>query len=170
MERLKRLGQVKGFRHTVETKSKISATMKGRAPLAIHIKRNCPTCGILMGAGNLGRHAPICAALVATGPFVGATVKEMKIARRRLKPYGITPEDYTKKWNAQGGVCNICGGDNEIRALAVDHCHTTGRIRGLLCDTCNVMLGCAKDKPALLLRAAQYLEHCDVAQFDPWKD
>lgn len=171
-------GQKVGFRHSEEAKLQIAATLAGRAPLAIHVKRNCPTCGVAMGAGNMGRHAPVCAKKAAEGLFPEKTVFEMKQLRRKLRPYGITPEDYGNMRAEQGGVCNICGGDNERRALAVDHCHATSRVRGLLCDDCNRLLGCASDRIAVVLRAAQYLrengifepEGCDSPEFDPWKD
>jgi hypothetical protein len=171
-------GQRIGFRHSEASKAKISATLSGRAPLAIHIKRECPTCGVMMGAGNLGRHAPACAAKAASGMFPGKTVKDMKSLRRRLRVYGITPEDCAALWAKQGGVCNICGGDNARRALAVDHDHDTGAVRGLLCDDCNRLLGCAGDRIAILRRAIAYLEKngsvepesCECPEFDPWKD
>ena len=56
--------------------------------------------------------------------------------------YGITLEDYDAMLVAQGGGCALCQRfPNEGRRLAVDHDHETGRIRGLLCNPCNVMLG-----------------------------
>lgn len=171
-------GQKVGFRHTCDTKKQIAATMKGRAPLAIHIKRTRLTCGVEMGAGNMGRHAPICAAKASTGLFPEKTVAQMKAMRRKLRIYGITPVQYADLWAFQGGVCAICGGDNVSRALAIDHNHRTGEVRGLLCADCNLMLGYAKDKIEILSRAAQYLtehgevepESTDTPEFDPWKD
>jgi hypothetical protein len=81
-------------------------------------------------------------------------------ARRRhlLVTYGITQEQYDTMFEAQGGVCAICGGKRRY-LLAVDHCHKTGRVRGLLCKLCNGrILTAAKDDPAILRRAADYLE------------
>ena len=45
-----------------------------------------------------------------------------------------------------------------IKRLAVDHCHKTGKIRGLLCSTCNLMIGNAYDNPEILRSGANYLE------------
>lgn len=63
-------------------------------------------------------------------------------------------------------ICSICGATESGRKgkkirLAVDHCHTTGRIRGLLCHRCNVLLGLAKDDLGILKSAAGYLEGAD---------
>ena len=58
---------------------------------------------------------------------------------------------------AQDGKCAICGKEPEDRRLAMDHCHATGRIRGLLCMHCNVGLGMFKDKKELLEQAIAYL-------------
>jgi len=57
--------------------------------------------------------------------------------------YGITPKDYDYMLDKQGGMCAICGEHNSKlkRMLFVDHCHKTGKVRGLLCDTCNKFLG-----------------------------
>jgi hypothetical protein len=56
--------------------------------------------------------------------------------------YGITLEQYNLMLSDQGGTCAICGvPPGEKRALAVDHCHKTGRVRALLCASCNVRLG-----------------------------
>ncbi|WP_308345211.1 endonuclease VII domain-containing protein [Streptomyces sp. ISL-94] len=56
---------------------------------------------------------------------------------------------------AQDGVCCVC-----LRAPAVhvDHCHSTGRVRGVLCLNCNVGIGLLKDNPDCMRRAAEYLE------------
>ena len=76
----------------------------------------------------------------------------------RIK-YGITTDKYDELLSAQGGGCAICGGtDNpDATSLAVDHCHITGRIRGILCGPCNKAIGLMKDNPVLLTQAAAYL-------------
>jgi hypothetical protein len=53
-------------------------------------------------------------------------------------------------------VCQICN-TKDRRELNVDHCHTTGKVRGLLCDNCNKALGLFKDSTDLLAKAANYL-------------
>ena len=62
---------------------------------------------------------------------------------RSLKSrYGITKEDYDKMHKSQGGICAICGGVNpDGKRLSVDHNHTTGKVRKLLCLTCNWQVG-----------------------------
>lgn len=77
---------------------------------------------------------------------------------RRIK-YGVSQDEYELLLKRQAGVCKIClcrPGDKQ--ALAVDHCHKTGLVRGLLCLLCNTALGKFQDDPALLRRAAEYLE------------
>lgn len=71
--------------------------------------------------------------------------------------YGLKPEDYDQMFSDQQGVCAICGGDNSGKRFCVDHCHTTGKVRGLLCDHCNKGLGCFKDNTNSLLQAISYL-------------
>lgn len=76
--------------------------------------------------------------------------------------YGISADEYDELLRKQGGVCAICsseplGGSTSTRCLHVDHCHETGRIRGLLCSTCNTGLGLFKDSEELLWKAASYL-------------
>lgn len=73
--------------------------------------------------------------------------------------YGITAEDYQKLFDEQQGCCAICGKHqiNFKRRLAVDHCHTTLKVRGLLCSPCNTMLGHAKDNVSTLQAAILYL-------------
>jgi len=81
------------------------------------------------------------------------------------KRFGISLEDYTSLYEKQNGVCAICQlpeksvdyRTGEVRSLAVDHCHTKGHIRGLLCSDCNTALGLLKDNPELLIKAAKYV-------------
>ena len=89
--------------------------------------------------------------------------QEYKVARRKAymkRTYGITPEDYDSRFIEQGGRCGICG-KHQIalsRSLVVDHCHHTGKIRGLLCHVCNVGIGALGDSADLLKNALRYLE------------
>jgi hypothetical protein len=70
--------------------------------------------------------------------------------------YGITLVQYNELLEAQGGLCAICREASE-RTLHVDHCHTTKRVRSLLCTECNTGLGKFRDRPDLLRAAAEYL-------------
>ena len=78
------------------------------------------------------------------------------------KLYGITHADYEALLESQGGVCAICGADSPRRVgrenLSVDHCHDTGKVRGILCEPCNIGLGRFDDDPKLLRSALEYLE------------
>jgi hypothetical protein len=74
--------------------------------------------------------------------------------------YRMTPEDYELMLHFQGGCCKICGSsDPKMRGARfhVDHCHTTGKIRGLLCGPCNVGLGAFSDDTGTLEAAIRYL-------------
>lgn len=82
---------------------------------------------------------------------------------RILKTYNLTEKQCNDIWKYQGGRCAICQtdinkpGDRE-NPPHIDHCHTTGKVRGLLCPHCNLMLGHSKDNKDTLLRAIRYLE------------
>lgn len=86
--------------------------------------------------------------------------------RGNLRKYGITPEQYSELLLTQGRRCAICGteepGNKKNSAgetrFAVDHDHTTGKIRGLLCSRCNNGIGHFGDDVALMARAIAYLE------------
>lgn len=95
--------------------------------------------------------------------------RDKELRRRR----GISAEEYDALFENQNGLCAICGNPEtalnpltgEPRALAVDHDHVTGKIRGLLCSGHNTGLGLFTDSPALLRAAITYLEShaCDSA-------
>lgn len=71
--------------------------------------------------------------------------------------FGIGLHQYQTLLEEQGGVCFICGQPDK-RNLAVDHNHKTGAVRRLLCTNCNTALGKFQDDPALLRKAADYVE------------
>lgn len=73
----------------------------------------------------------------------------------RKHKYGLTELAYTTLLESQGGGCAICRGDFR---LSVDHCHVTGKIRGILCGHCNRGLGGFRDNPDLVLGALNYLQ------------
>lgn len=82
-----------------------------------------------------------------------------------LSRYGLTVDEYEALLLEQGGVCAVCRKvewfidprKGKPRNLAVDHCHSTGKVRGLLCGRCNRSIGHFEDDPELLSRAAAYL-------------
>lgn len=83
------------------------------------------------------------------------------------KKYNITLDDYNKMLSDQGGVCAICGNPetrvdkriDKVSNLAVDHCHDTGKVRGLLCHACNAMLGQSGDSVERLGQGIAYLKN-----------
>jgi hypothetical protein len=83
--------------------------------------------------------------------------------RHALKQYGLTIEQYDAMYAEQGGVCAICEEPQFERfRLAVDHDHTTGQVRKLLCNRCNQVLGAVNDNVQLLIRLQEYLQEAKV--------
>lgn len=75
--------------------------------------------------------------------------------------YRITPEEYDNMALASCGRCAACGGqDDGTRSggLVVDHCHTSGRVRGLICHNCNMAVGHLKEDPARAMAVFDYLK------------
>lgn len=91
---------------------------------------------------------------------------EQQHDRNLKRKFNISREQYLQMVEAQNNLCKICGnpettlskGKDKIIALAVDHCHTTGEVRGLLCNSCNAALGNFKDRSDLLQAAINYLK------------
>lgn len=83
-----------------------------------------------------------------------------------LNKYNINYNDYLLMLQSQDNKCAICNQNettlnnkkDKIKRLAVDHCHETGKIRGLLCYKCNIALGKFKDNIILLEKSISYLE------------
>ncbi|MBW8797723.1 MAG: endonuclease VII domain-containing protein [Streptomyces sp.] len=81
-----------------------------------------------------------------------AAAQPAQCLRRR---YGLTEAERDELIASRGGVCCIC---LSAPAVHVDHCHKTGRVRGVLCFNCNSAIGLLRDDPETLNRAADYLE------------
>ena len=76
----------------------------------------------------------------------------------RRKKYKLGQEEYLKMVENQQGRCFIC---KEEKKLHVDHNHATQKVRALICQDCNLMLGHASDDPLILVAAIEYLEFFD---------
>lgn len=93
--------------------------------------------------------------------------KRYRRAERLKTRYGITPADYDRMLAEQGGGCAVCGAVTDPvepnRSLAVDHCHATGKVRGVLCTVCNRTIGKFNDDPAVFERFAAYLRRATAS-------
>jgi hypothetical protein len=87
-------------------------------------------------------------------------------ARDLQRKYGITVEDWDRLYDEQLGRCAICVVTLAEVKVCVDHDHTTGEVRGLLCNRCNQGLGYFADSPAILCAATKYLEHAAQSRLD----
>ena len=100
--------------------------------------------------------------LTASQKYAAKYPERIEEARIRCQ-YGIGFAEYDAMLEAQGGCCAVCGAPPLVRPhgkraiLCIDHDHTTGKVRGLLCRLCNHGIGSFADNPALLENAATYL-------------
>lgn len=95
--------------------------------------------------------------------------QENKVSLRTqyiAKKYKLSQADYGELLSEHRNLCAICGKEETsvdgtsgmVKALAIDHCHETGKVRGLLCWRCNAMIGCAKESTETLRAAIRYLD------------
>lgn len=94
-----------------------------------------------------------------------ASNREKRKGYRLFYKYGISQEQYDEMLDRQKGVCKVCGKPEEGKALAVDHNHHTGQVRGLLCSYCNQALGLAQDSLEIVKKMVDYLE-----EYEPIKE
>jgi hypothetical protein len=97
----------------------------------------------------------------ASGPATTLAVaqeqsRQIRLAERERK-YGLDPGQYRLMEQTSDGHCWICWQPAPSGTLVIDHCHSTGRVRGLLCQRCNMALGHYGDNAELLTRMADYL-------------
>lgn len=103
-----------------------------------------------------------CSAKRATKFYARETIEQSLRRREKyfIRVYGITMQNYNDLFEKQQGKCLGCWKHQAEfeKSLAVDHCHTTGKVRGLLCNGCNIALGNAKENSTTLRNLAEYLE------------
>jgi hypothetical protein len=151
-------------------------------------KRKCPKCGETKEASSFGHSDTIstwcltcrseCArkwrannpeeartreASRRNDPKQKSRIKEYGRLYRLFVKYGITVADYDDLFDRQKGLCAICKEppsptNTRSGVLHVDHCHASGKIRGLLCFPCNTMLGSARDSVIRLKAAIAYIQ------------
>lgn len=117
-------------------------------------RRVCKTCGQTFQAN--GQNQRFCSKECGK-PNHKKSVRRWFVKKR----YGLSPEDVKRMEEEQSGCCAICGcpaSESTWSRLVVDHCHKTGRVRGLVCDACNKGMGILGDDPERLRAAADYLE------------
>jgi len=112
----------------------------------------CRTCGEIKPHSEWRRN-------VTASDGLSTRCKACRATRGRedhlMRQYGLTEAERDELIVSQGGVCCIC---LSAPPAHVDHCHETGRVRGVLCFSCNAALGQFKDRPDVIRRAATYVE------------
>ncbi|MGV9425513.1 endonuclease VII domain-containing protein [Streptomyces sp. NPDC003656] len=112
----------------------------------------CRTCGQIKPHSEWHRNA-------TASDGLSTRCKSCRVVQGRQghlkRQYGITEAERDELIASQGGVCCIC---LSAPPAHVDHCHETGRVRGVLCFSCNAALGQFKDRPDVIRRAAEYVE------------
>lgn len=140
------------YKRSNPTSDKFTAT-PDKYPQGFFKDKACRTCGETFSpiAPSHLHCSDACSTRASTDRYLNRT-------------YGISLSDYERMLSAQHAHCAICGGEgfamtehHKLR-LVVDHCHATGRVRGLLCHNCNRALGLLKDDVQSINNAIAYLE------------
>jgi len=86
--------------------------------------------------------------------------RENKLAclHNKLKKFGLSVNEYKQLEIKQNYVCKICGKPPTRGRLCVDHCHKTGKVRALLCSSCNLAVGYVKENYQTALLLADYIK------------
>ena len=145
--------------------------MSGRKPIAVtdeflasqgHTREsyNKLSKGGRWSVRNRKKHRAAAADWAARNPEKKKRITRDYFLRR---DYGITHDDYLRMLEEQGGKCAGCGTDTpspvgDWEYFAVDHCHHTGKVRGLLCNPCNRGMGLLRDDPDILRALLNYLK------------
>ena len=124
--------------------------------------RTCRKCGaVLRSANNARWMGRLCGDCYRASRRLGNRSPNRMASTRRVlwrsKGIEMTHERYEELRTVQGGACALCGKKEGNGRLQVDHDHKSGRVRGLLCPSCNRALGAFGESQALIQRAIDYL-------------
>ncbi|MFI6406517.1 endonuclease VII domain-containing protein [Streptomyces sp. NPDC050548] len=136
------------YRQRQEAKGR---TVREKVPVPLG-QKHCRGCGEVKPHSEWHRKNSAPDGLASCGKACKAAAGPAGHLRRK---YGLTPAELDAMVAEQQGICCIC---LVAPAEHVDHCHETGRVRGVLCFSCNAALGQFKDRPDVMRRAATYLE------------
>jgi len=125
-------------------------------------EKRCSTCGLTKSVADFGKKQ--CDATLYRSncrQCLNQTRAEYGL-KKALELHGLTDDEYRAMFEAQGGACAICrslgkGKGQAFRPLCIDHDHRTGKVRGLLCDRCNLGIGNFDDDARRLEGAAAYV-------------
>jgi protein-arginine kinase activator protein McsA len=138
--------------------------------------KKCGTCGEVKPFSEFNKfsrardklfyHCRQCAHKKSSAYYRQEKEKDPLLNRKRnlRRMYGLSIEEYDAMVEEQNGLCAICKQEEKtirqdaVQCLSVDHCHDTGKIRGLLCNNCNRALGKFKDSLTVLESACEYLK------------
>jgi hypothetical protein len=136
--------------------------------------KRCSTCQVAKKSSAFGyqksRHGKMSLRAVCKECRAGyekkrhQTLSEDQILKRRdnfyQRAYGITLEQYNELFAQQEGKCKVCETHQThlSKALVVDHCHETLKVRALLCSGCNLALGNVKENPEILIKLSHYIK------------
>lgn len=154
---LTKLCQRCGIEKSLDYFHKHSKTKDGRQP-------KCKACALEMARDNYRKNPERASASAKRWAEKNPSRRKEIAYNSKLKSnYGIELAGYQRMLEQQDGKCAICGGEggagrSEVFKLFVDHCHTTGKIRGLLCMKCNSGLGYFEDDIMKMKSAIQYLQ------------
>lgn len=86
--------------------------------------------------------------------------------RNAMRRYRLTLDEFERLWVLQGGLCALCGEPaKDKNTLVIDHCHSTGVVRGFIHRTCNLLIGYADENSNLLEKAIAYIKkHKEVSK------
>ncbi len=138
-------------------------TRYDKAREAVGLYSWCKACSVI-GRREWGRKNPAKAYAISRRWQLANPEHAARIMRKATlnQEYDMTPDEHARMEREQGGVCAICGrpptGGLRTKRLFVDHDHTTGAVRGLLCTACNNALGQFQDSQEILDKAKAYLQ------------
>lgn len=146
------------FRQSDEYKELLARDLK-RCPKCDEIKQRHEFYRANRNVDGVTHWCKACLSLRAAERNALPAVKNRTRENKLLARYGLTATDYKSMLNEQDYRCRICGRPHgkDGKDLVVDHCHTSGRVRGLLCGRCNTALGLFEDDAQLMTKAIFYL-------------